>query len=444
MKDKTLFVRQPLNFIDYEKIEPNAFLLDKLELFMKQNEINKGDRKTTPNVYERFMEYYGKPEPTQNISEAEYDSQLNTAIQWIIEKCDSGSIEIVDVGCGNGVLLERLIQNDIFENFKKIFYMAIDEEKKLSTVNDIAFKNRVHKYCDYRTLDEFYREWPKDRNIQQIIFIRNVLHELDIYKTASLFSHISNNINMNDLLFIQDFLCFPKIERHNVCWDRGFLEDALKKFGFTSVRAIRIPSRSGNRWFNLTASIEDKSKIESPEAEKIVFHARLDQYKFWSKLGALQEDGHHERLKELEWLDFDLQFGYLTKQLTDFDSTYIPPLNNKQTEVLKNSILINSIDQFIKQNTLAPSKLYQVKGFRERGKQLNIGEIFLRHKERRLAIVYGGKSFGKRTFITQLLSSRSYDKTPIIINAEQGLDCWNLIEEFLSKCGLLISKKKCN
>lgn len=406
---------------------------------MKQDEIKKTTRTITPDDYKRFLEYYGKPEPIQDTSEAEYDSQLNSAIQWVIEKCDSGNIEIVDIGCGKGVLLERLIQNEIFTNFNEIFYMAIDDEEKLSSVNNTVFKNRVHKYCDYKTLDEFYKKWPDGRNIRRIIFIRNVLHELNILKTANLFSHIANNINTSDVLFIQDFLCFPKIERHNVCWDRGFLEEVLKKLGFTNVRAIKLPSRSGNRWFNLTATTEVKSQIELNETEKVVFDGRLNQHKFWSRLGALQEEGLHERLKELEWLDFDLQFGYLTRQLNDFDSTFIPPLTDKQTEVLKNSTFINSIDQFIKQNILEHSNLSQFNGFRERGKQLDIGENFLRDKERCLAIVYGGKSFGKRTFITQLLASRSYDKTPIIINVEQGLDCWNLIEEILSKSGLRLN-----
>jgi len=195
-------------------------------------------------------------------------------------------------------------------------YLAVDTNNKITEVQALARKLRLNRRVELIDLDDFYKSWPQ-LGSPQLIFCRNVFHELDLRNTSLLLSHISSNFQEKDTLIIQDVLRLPTGERHNACWVPGEFEECIRAHGFQSIQCTPQPTRSGNYFFTLLAIDLTGQRITREASQAQVIEARERQWRIWSALEHEAIHGVFGRGALVEALDLDLQFAALTCQLRD-------------------------------------------------------------------------------------------------------------------------------
>jgi SAM-dependent methyltransferase len=224
-----------------------------------------------------FLRNYGEAEPPQEIAKALFDNQIKsifTSLAEIIDKSNAGTM--IDAGCGNGTILSRLADLQIFAEKTEWSYLGIDYQEYKIPVISLAAEAGLHRKVDFLSLDDFYRQWPNYRQLSRphFVFSRNVLHELDIEKTTILLSHIVQNLAPEEKLIVQDLLVFPKAEKGNVCWELDSLKSLLEDIGFTSYLTVE-QSKYGGRWVNVIATRNDLTALDFSTINSTLSHCNV-------------------------------------------------------------------------------------------------------------------------------------------------------------------------
>lgn len=161
------------------------------------NAILKDERITPVSAAGRYIAAYLSLE-TQSAEDASTDSQMATVALSLSERIGSAKEgAVIDLGCGQGALLQRLSEISQFRDNPSWIYIGIDDEYKLTSVQELARKLKLNRRVEVFNLDEFYDTWP-DVPEFQIIVCRNVLHELRILDTARLIHHIATSARSTD------------------------------------------------------------------------------------------------------------------------------------------------------------------------------------------------------------------------------------------------------
>ena len=202
---------------------------------------------------DRYVRSYLTREIIQSPADASVDPQLATIIGNIAERLSDGREgAILDIGCGHGTMLSRLAELTQFQDQSGWIYFAIDEDDKLDEIARLTRRLGISRRVEPISLSDFYKTWPR-QSTRQLVFSRNVLHELTIPQTAQLLQYVAANLDIEDEMIIQDLLRFPESERHHVCWLMEKLVHCIKNHGFETVSAVQQGSRTGNAWFNIIA-----------------------------------------------------------------------------------------------------------------------------------------------------------------------------------------------
>ena len=112
--------------------------------------------KQMKNEYEAFLMNYGKDVSPQEAKQALYDSQIKNmslGITTIVNSSDKGTI--LDIGCGKGIILERLNKTETFLKNTGWKYLGIDVEEYEKTLLILAAKLRLHTRVDFVQLKDF-------------------------------------------------------------------------------------------------------------------------------------------------------------------------------------------------------------------------------------------------------------------------------------------------
>lgn len=383
-----------------------------------------------------FLSRFGGNAEVQSSHDADIDSQLKTVATLLSVRLDAQRVgSIIDLGCGNGILLRRLSELAAFTENKEIIYVAVDEPKSLTAVQDLARELRLHRRLEPIPLTEFYQQWPAAEQAPRplTIFCRNVLHELNIGDTAKLLSAVYGGITEPDLFIIQDFQVFPQSEHRNACWDIECLISTCREIGFDS-SVTEEPTKSGNRWFNLVLKKSASSKSRS--AKESVFHGRLKQWEKWQGLGILTTTDEKLRGAQIAKLDFELQFAALTFQLRQYPGSRVSALEPAQEKIILHKTFSRLVAKFIAAEKIEKREINEVvRHFRGFGPQLNVLEEFLRSPGR-FASIIGGRGTGKSTIARHLLSMRSHHRTGVFVELQEHPSAWSLIEKIFSSVGL--------
>ncbi len=399
-------------------------------------DFRKDECKRDPEKLSEYLNKYGDSGSAQPYDKALYDPQIKTLSLPLSEEISSlPQGTVFDIGCGNGILLKRLVEINAFRDSSWI-YFATDYEEKIKDVLKLAVDIRMHRRCEACELEKFYSEWPNANLAPKpyVAVIRNVFHEIDIYETAKLLHHVVNNFQKRDILFVQDLEVFPVGERGNACWLSNFFNNVLNGIGFKS-HCIEEPTLKGNRWFTAMATRDDTTAPDYDTVRKIILSERTNQYKHWLELGWLVPDDQVSRDIRIAKVDFDLQCAALHKQLRKVQPDKIGPMTKEQQSKIVKELFSQQLRSF---TTLSYSPIKPPRSFRDRKQEQNKLEEFLRD-DSSVVIVRGGPFTGKTVLVQEVLSHRAYEKQIAEVDIQYTSSVWNLIEQFLSSIGYKIS-----
>jgi tetratricopeptide (TPR) repeat protein len=403
----------------------------------------KNKRTLSKNSSDALLKYlgnYGEPELTQPAEEALFDTQIKNLSLPLTEAISTHTTgTILDVGCGDGILLNRLVSISDFIN-SKWSYLGIDYEEKTSGVLQIAIKAKIHRRIETLNLDQFYSNWPTEDIATKpyIVIVRNVFHELDIDATTTLLCHLANNLQVPDMLLIQDLLVFPDSERGNVCWTLNNFNRLLKNIGFSTTQTDEITPK-GNRWFSIIAKRDNSQRQTNDAIKKCVLYERKKQYEYWNNLGWLVSDDDKYRDVKLAKIDFDLQCAALHQQLMKSPEGIVQQLTSQQQAQITKKTFIKQLSFFNPETAFKFIKQVEEPKCENRRNHQDWLENFLRDENASVAVLAGGQLIGKTTLVQKVLSGRAYEKKVVMIDIYFTSSVWNLIEHFLSEIGCHVS-----
>ena len=376
---------------------------------------------------------YDNSNIVQNHDEASTDSQLKSltlTIEDLLHRNAQGTV--LDIGCGAGILLEKLSNSDAFQQNKSWNYLAADYEIHLEQILQLAAKLHLHRRCEVIKLDTLYKSWIQSVYMPTplLIILRNVLYELDIQTTAKLFYLLRNNMSQEDTLLIQDLLVFPKSERGNVCWDSSCLKNVLVQLGFDVV-CVEEPSKSGAHWFSSKVTLPpQKNHFSALNALKAVAGGRRLQLDKWRNSKTISLKNKDIRVNTVAIMDFDLQKFALYQQLDDIGELSSEQKNNKigADPLLTLRYILSSYDP----NILDHSRFVPetIRNFRDRANSQDALEDFLKSEES-VVIIEGGTACGKTTLVSQVLSRRAKYRSVVQIDCDTIGDIWPMLEQYL-------------
>lgn len=370
----------------------------------------------------------------QAADQAPTDPQLATLVPWLVDRLSSGAAgTIIDIGCGEGALFARLAELPQFLERKQWLYVGVGDDPSLLKVHALARALRISRRAELVDLDSFYLSWPSFGS-PQLIFVRNVLHEIDVGQTARLLAHVSGNFGPHDEMVIQDLIKLRVGERHSACWIPSELKRCIEAHGYQSVRLTEQASKSGNAWFALVAGQRVGRPPSGTTSKVLVQSARQRQWAIWSQVEEQFSRKLPDRSKLVEALDIDLQLAALTRQLRDSGGLELTLQQDVEKRV-RAAEFTKRVSRAIEASALRTSPVEERIHFRERGEQLTLLETFLRSSER-LAVVRGGPGTGKTSLVRRILSTRAYDKFVAIIDCRRSKDIWSVVENLFSQFGL--------
>ncbi|WP_277655899.1 hypothetical protein [Seleniivibrio woodruffii] len=384
-----------------------------------------------------FIKNYGEAEQIQASDAALFDAQiknLSLPITTSLSKSTEGTV--FDIGCGNGIILCRLLN---IENFVKINgwqYVGADHIENHDVIYQIAIKNKIHKRVELITLEELYEtSWMNENATQPLIcVVRNVFHELDIPQTTKLCVLLNNNLVTGDTLLIQDLQVFPKAERNNVCWQPSYFKSLLNDCGF-SCHYVVEPSKSGNKWFTFQADRNNNANMTYDDIFNIVAKYKKQQYVELMNAEALTNDDQAVRMSEIVRLDFDLQLFALHRQLLAVQAAGITPITPTQESKIAFDTFSKHLYNFNVSTFISSiDTIDTLQNFRDRANSQDSLEKFLIEKSR-VAIIKGGAYMGKSVLVKEVLSKRAHSRKTVIIDIQSNSSVWNLVESYLSAIG---------
>lgn len=388
------------------------------------------DQAVTDAALAAFARTYNEAELVQNPANGDVDPQLSSiAMALTIDIDGAANGALIDVGCGGGALLQRMA-----ERLKASLgwqYVPIEFEEKLDAVSRLARTHKLSPRTYPTTIDEFNTE-PLSFAGRKLYVCRNVFHELRIGEAALLIASVCRDFAAEDVFVIQDLLRFPESERHHHAWYLPTFEAALRTVGFAKISSETQASKSGNLWFNLRASDLVRPVPDFAQIRETLLAARVAQWDVWAQVDR-PGDNQRKRPGPIDDLDLDLQFASLGRELRDegLGVNLDPDIQRR----LRLKELVRRIE-LIAGNALPEGALVQAPShFRERGKQLNVAEEFLRSNDG-LAVVHGGPGTGKTTFVDQLLANRLYEKVLVRIDLRSARGFWPVLEQILSQLGV--------
>ncbi len=389
---------------------------------------------TTDELIYNFIKSYGRNPDPQAAETSIKDQQLKSlsiTLKHFSDDNDLNECCIVDIGCGYGPILNKLIEIGYFAN-KLHSYIATDELLYKNPIFQLAIDNNCHKQVDYYELEEFYKN-AVDNSIAVLYIVRNVLHELSIEQTAQLILLLCNIFKKGDLLILQDLSVFPKAERGNACWDESLLKSLWSYLGFKCTSVAEISSK-GNKWFSQVIAYDNVGEVEYGQIRKKIVELRLKQWKSWDSLSCTQSS--NPRLPEIVAIDFDFQYAALTQQLSKYIE--IKCLD----EVQESRVLVNTFNKYIKEYNineindgfLKPDLLPH---FKDRARNFDSLETFFR-SESTTTYLFGPPLMGKTALVEHFLATVNHGRIPIFIDILNSYGVWNIIETILSGIRCLV------
>lgn len=391
-----------------------------------QKEIKKRDEDVL-----RFIEGYSTAEAPQSVDEIRGDFQfagLTTAINSYVSKYSD--VTILDIGCGNGTLLAKVIDSNIIADRSDIQYIGLDFKSNISAAFSVAVKLDALEIARFLTLET--NNWTKHVTEKSIIVIRNVFHELRISNAAELLHNICTCLPKSSVVFIQDMTTLPTAERRNAGWIGLHLKDILEKGG---LRVVFTPdvSKRGISVFLIEAVREKNCMLSKESFEKLLLESREKQIKILSDAYENMEESNENCIKicrlshdiaaiSLDVRNYKKKDYYKTDDAETFESIF--------------SLALKSISENEIKSLIANYDYPHIKGFQNRGKLIDSIDEFLR-SDKPIYVLRAGRYIGKKTLVWWALSQKlRHEKLPIYLFLNESSNISTILEELIIQAGV--------
>ena len=392
------------------------------------------------SALDQFLSNYGIGQPpAQAAEQSDTDNQLKNislSIAQDIAATQKGTL--LDIGSGSGIVLKRLAALESFKTNSAWLYIGVDETDLEGRILQLGVDLRVHRRVEFLSLATLYSRWlstiPHARPL--IVIIRNVFHELDIEKTATLLHALVHNLQPGDTLYIQDLQVLPEAERGNACWHLPFFAELIGQCGFVGTY-VDEPTARGNRWFTLVAPVAASSALHTFEHLRgLVLEARTKQYQLWITLDSLVP-GDFGKRDNIAYVDLDLQIAALQMQLLKAKAPGVTPPTPEREAELANRTFSKHLFQFDTERIRGSLvELERPAGFRDRARGQDALEQFLNGTSP-LAILAGAPFMGKSYLVQEVLSRRASGRQAVVIDLHHTSSAWNVLEQYLAGIGCL-------
>ncbi len=387
-----------------------------------------------------YISHYGKPDLVQASSDALFDSQIkniSTSLAHFISNSIRGTV--LDIGCGEGIILRRLVEIDTFKNNTQWIYIGVDFEENINKVHILGRDLRMNRRVDVIDLenDNFYSSWVESKDAPRplLIIIRNVFHELDIDQTTHLMYALASRLEPSDNILIQDLQVLPRAERGNACWHPDYFVNMLDECGFIINTLVCEPTAKGNRWFTVIAKRKTEGHFSEADVRRIVIEQRQNQLEFWRREGSIVAGDLEARGLNIALIDFDLQRTALQNQLLAVEARGVQTPTSEEQAKTVNAVFVKHLSTF---DTDAFSRSIRLVDpyphFRDRRNSQDALEAFLR-SHNSTVIILGGPFMGKTVLVAEVLHHRAHSRQAILLDTQFTSSIWNLVEQYLGAIG---------
>lgn len=371
----------------------------------------------------RFISGYSTPEKPQSVNEINGDFQLAgliPAINSYISKYSN--ITILDVGCGEGTLLAKLVSADIFKNKSDIHYIGVDFPDKIKKAFDTVIDLNCLTQSNFLSLDN--TNWVDSLRDNSIIVIRNVFHELKISEAAKLFHDICTYLPKNSVIFIQDMTTLPTSEQGNAGWLGTEFKSILERGGL-KVTFTPDTSKRGIDVFLIEATRKNECALSEKKLHDLLLNSRKKQLKL------LKEE--HDKTEVCPENAIKLHRIYHDIAAISLDLANYEILTNEQTVESVFSLAFDSFSETDIQKLIAEYKYPLIKGFQNRGQYINKLDDFLR-SDKSVYILKAGPRLGKKTLVWWALNQKiRHERLPIYLYLNEGTNVCTILEEIASQ-----------
>ncbi|MBU6390824.1 MAG: HEAT repeat domain-containing protein, partial [Planctomycetes bacterium] len=217
----------------------------------------------------KFISGFKEP-PGEQSGDTQNDPQIMNIVGFLRSELrrNQKPLKILDYGCGKGTLINELKNISRFMNGKHEYigvnYKSTkDAEEQARECN---FNNRKVKPCFFTT-EAF--EGMKNPIKVDLIFKRNVTHEIPLKEIGRRFHYILRSLKVGGILYLLDMCVLPKAEFKSVTWEKEDFEQ------FFSIKGLEIAadtneSRSG---IPLVVATITKLSEEMPSEKELLERA---------------------------------------------------------------------------------------------------------------------------------------------------------------------------
>lgn len=379
--------------------------------------------KTEIERLKEFLEgYESEPEP-QEIDQISGDFQLAGLKPLINHILREKKIEkIIDLGCGNAILLKCLIQDMKGD----IQYLGVDTKDIIKGAFSTILELDASEYASLKPLNKFkFEQELRNKNI--LIVYRNVFHELNMNQTAEIIWNLRKYMCNNDFLLIQDMTNLPVAENTNVGWRAENLKNVFSKIGF-DVTVHQDKSKGGIDVFLLEAYKKENLKsISLKEILSVIEKQRKLQLK---ELKKLKKTIQIENDKKVVMARINHDIWSLSQQLQESGDD----INSVAAELVELALMVSlQKDSFNEKKN--EFNYPNVSWFQNRGNPLQMFDLFLCNEKFRILQVCGAQLMGKTTLIWRALSKLNHDRLPIKIRITEGISVLSIFEQLVLGLG---------
>ncbi len=392
------------------------------------------DKKDTPTMEHllNFVSGYGSPEKLQSIEEIQGDFQL-AGLSTLLNSYLSHdpTPKVLDIGCGNGVLMAKLADIKAFENYPKLEYVGFDIPDRLTSAFETANKLKILPHSKLLPYDG---NWIEHATDPCMIVIRNVFHELKIDEAARLIHKICTSLPTDSAILLQDMSTLPVAEKGRAGWLGVHLADIFEKGG---IKANHTPdtSKRGIDIFLIEGRRHARCELTETDIRELLIEARKEQLDILHlKYDSTKEESGNEL--PLSRLNHDIAAISLALRQFAGATWGESETNEGQTVASTFSLAFNTLSDHDLDELRKNFHYPEIRGFQNRGYQIGDLDRFLR-SDKTVFVLGAGPYMGKKTVVWWALDQKlTHDRLPLYVNMKEGTDIFSIMEDVAVQLGI--------